>query len=67
MRCSQQAIDLATARSNFRLNYALHRLHVVANDYDPDRPRAPGGTEEAGQLIVQALACDMRSTFTWMR
>lgn len=35
----------------FHMRYALDRLRVAIKAYDPDQPRAPGGTEEAGQWI----------------
>jgi hypothetical protein len=37
--------------SAFRLRYALDQLGLAIKAYDPDQPRAPGGTEEGGQWI----------------
>ncbi len=38
--------------AEFRLIYALDRLRLALKAYDPDQPRAPGGTEEGGQWIA---------------
>ncbi|MGL4634359.1 MAG: hypothetical protein ACRCWF_00110 [Beijerinckiaceae bacterium] len=48
---AQQSTAAATQWSFFRLKYAMQSLGLALKAYDPEQPRAPGGTEEAGQWI----------------
>ncbi len=44
--------DPSVKWAEFRLIHALDRLRLALKAYDPDQPRAPGGTEEGGQWIA---------------
>jgi hypothetical protein len=48
---AHSGVEVTRQWSIFRLTYALDRLRFALKAYDPDQPRAPGGTEEAGQWI----------------
>jgi hypothetical protein len=53
------AADPLVKWAEFRLTFALWRLRLAMKAYDPDQPRAPGGTAEGGQWIAAGEPLDL--------